>query len=104
MSYTLKMSGVIVGRSELETRDDLGHRASGAFRAGLGYELAQPVFDLYVGADGSAEGLTKYQKARDALRLELTSSSGAPVRFRELHIRREGDSLVLEIETDGPLV
>src|SRR5688572_8546954 len=41
MSYTLTMAGVIVGRSELEMRDAAARIARGAFRPGLGYELAQ---------------------------------------------------------------
>ena len=43
MSYTLRMSNVIVGRSELEERDATRHTARGAFRPGLGYDLVQPL-------------------------------------------------------------
>ena len=106
MSYTLTMSGVIVGRSELETRDAEAGVARGAFRPGLGYELAQPVFALYQGLGSDAEGLARYRKARDALRLNLTDSAGTSVSVRDLHIRpsTDGESsesgLVLEIVTD----
>ena len=110
MSFTVRMPGVIVGRSELETRDASRGVARGAFRPGLGYELTEPVFALYERAGNDAEALARYQKAREALRLELTDSSGAAVSTRSLHIRRaaaatSGDpALMLEIETDDPLV
>ena len=106
MSFTLTMSGVIVGRSELEMRDADARVARGAFRPGLGYELAQPVFALYQGLGSDAEGLARYRKARDALRLNLTDSAGTSVSVRDLHIRpsTDGESsesgLVLEIVTD----
>ena len=106
MSYTLTMSGVIVGRSELETRDAEARVARGAFRPGLGYDLAQPIFALYQGSGSDAEGLARYRKARDALRLNLADSAGVSVPVRDLHIRpsTDGESsesgLVLEIVTD----
>ena len=106
MSFTLTMSNVIVGRSELERRDPSRRTASGVFRPGLGYELAQPVFDLYDAAGGDPSGLARYRQARDALRLTLTSAGGSPVAVRALHVRRAagGESgkptLILEIETD----
>ena len=79
MSFTLTMSGVIVGRSELETRDPARRVASGVFRPGLGYELAQPVFDLYAAAGQDADALARYRTARDALRLQLADSSPVSV-------------------------
>ena len=106
MSFTLTMSGVIVGRSELEIRDAEAHVARGAFRPGLGYQLAQPVFALYLGPGSDADGLARYRRARDALRLTLADSAGGCVPVRDLHIRpsTDGDSsesgLVLEIVTD----
>jgi len=107
MSFTLTMSNVIVGRSELENRDPARRAATGVFRPGLGYDLAQPVFDLYDGAAGDPAALARYRQARDALRLTLASASGAAVAVRELRVRRTGDStaapsLILEIETDDP--
>ena len=106
MSYTLTMSGVIVGRSELEMRDAAARVARGAFRPGLGYELAQPVFALYHGSGSDPEGLARYRKARDALRLNLADSAGVSVPVRDLYIRPSTDGeasesgLVLEIVTD----
>lgn len=102
MSFTLSMSGVIVGRSELETRDASRKVASGTFRPGLGYELAQPIFALYDEAGVDADFLARYRNARDALRLELTDSSGARVSVRDVHIRGATNSLVIEIQTDDP--
>jgi hypothetical protein len=106
MSFTLKMSGVIVGRSELENRDASRRLASGVFRPGLGYDLVQPVFGLYETAAGDSDALARYRKSRDALRLELTDSSGTAVTVRELHIRqaRDAGSPILEVETDDPAV
>ena len=108
MSFTLTMSNVIVGRSELEHRDPERRLATGAFRPGLGYELAQPVFALYDAAAGDAAALARYRQARDALRLTLASASGAPVAVRDLRVRPADSDvsgkagLVLEIETDDP--
>ena len=106
MSFTLTMSGVVVGRSELEVRHVASSVALGAFRPGLGYELAQPVFELYSTAAGETDGLARYRTAREALRLTLADASGASVSIRELHIRprTEGEvsesGLVLEVVTD----
>lgn len=108
MSFTLTMSGVIVGRSELEVRDADRRTARGVFRPGLGYELAQPVFDLFDQAHGDAAALERYRRARDALRLELTDAGGAAIAVRDLHIRRNAGTPataaehVIEIESDDP--
>ena len=110
MSFTLTMSGVIVGRSELERRDPSARVASGIFRPGLGYELTEPIFALYTGRNGDAEGLARYREARRALKLLLTDSVGSPVTVRDIHIRSESTAgagaraLVLEVETDDPAV
>ena len=110
MSFTLTMSGVIVGRSELERRDPSARVASGIFRPGLGYELTEPIFALYTGRNGDAEGLARYREARRALKLQLTDSAGSLVAVREIHIRSDSTAgadakaLVLEVETDDPAV
>jgi hypothetical protein len=92
MRHTLRLHGVIVGHSELENVDpDLG-RAWGAFRAGLGYELVQPVFRLFAQAvpeDGSARDqalLERYYTARDALQFELQDANGRAIRTSAVHI------------------
>jgi hypothetical protein len=104
MSFTLTMSGVIVGRSELENRDASGRVASGVFRPGLGYELVQPVFALYDQAAGDGDALARYRKSRDALKLQLTDSLGAPMSVRDVRIEQTGGSLVLRVETDDPSI
>ena len=110
MSFTITMSGVIVGRTELEGRDPATRVIRGRFRPGLGYDLAQPVFALYDGARSDADALARYRKAREALRLQLTDAAGAPVSFRELHIQPNVDAkpgakeYVIEIESDDPLI
>ena len=105
MSFVLKMSGVIVGRSELEHRDATRHIASGSFRPGLGYELTQPVFALHEAAGDDPDALARYRKSRDALRLSLFDASGSAVTFRDLHIRENAaGSPVLEILTDDPAI
>jgi hypothetical protein len=110
VSFTLLMSGVIVGRSALETRDADRRVACGVFRPGLGYELAQPIFELYDNAGDDAEALARYRKARQALHLQLTSSSGIPVTVSDLHIRKDPSvnsskpALLLVIQTDDPTI
>ena len=110
MSFTLTMSGVIVGRSELEVRDAARHVALGAFRPGLGYDLVQPVFALYDGAAPDPEASRRYRKAREALRLNLADAFGTSVSIRDLHIRPRGEGeasesgLVLEVVTDDPRI
>ena len=90
MSFILRMSGVIVGRSELETRDAARSGvARGAFRPGLGYELAEPVFALFDSAGDDPEALARYRKAREALRLDARRTRQARRCMRNLHIRRE---------------
>jgi len=104
MSFILKMSGVIVGRSELENRDAARRLATGVFRPGLGYDLVQPIFELLETAGDSAEAMSRYRTSRDALRLQLIDSSGSALTVRELHIRRNGSTRapMLEVETDDP--
>jgi hypothetical protein len=108
MSYTLSMSNVRVGRSELEVRDADRRVARGTFRPGLGYELAQPVFELFQQSAGDASALDRYRRAREALRLRLTDASGAVIAVREVHIRRKTgstagtDEYVIEVESDDP--
>ena len=72
MSFTLKLHGVIIGRSDLEERDSEARTASGPFRKGAGYDLVEPIFDLRrAGADAE-----RYRKARDTLALTLYDDAG----------------------------
>ena len=107
MSFVLSMSGVIVGRSDLEHRDAERGLARGAFRPALGYELVQPVLDLYPGSAGDGEAMERYRRAREALRLRLVDGAGTPVTIRDVHITAvESGSPTsgyeIEIETDDP--
>lgn len=108
VSFTLSMSGVIVGRTDLESRDPTRRVVQGRFRPGLGYELAQPVFELYATARDDPASLERYRRARESLQLALTDVGGARVSFRELHIQRTATTspgstqYVIEIESDDP--
>lgn len=110
MSFTLTMSGVIVGRSDLERRDEGSRVARGAFRPGLGYDMTQPIFALFTARDGDPDALARYRKAKSALKLQLTDAAGTPIRVKELHVRPDPDvpagknALMLEVETDDPAV
>jgi hypothetical protein len=93
MRHTVKMHGIIVGHSELEhSEPDLG-RAWGVFRPGVGYELVQPIFQLFTEAVPMKGGepfddikLARYHAARDKLGLELVDGSGRSIRTSAIHI------------------
>jgi hypothetical protein len=89
MTYTLKLHGVTIGRSDLEQRAPAAQRAWGTFRRGGGYELVEPVF-LLRGTDPK-----RYAQARDALTLQLVDASDTLV---------ETSALDLEAGPDGALV
>jgi hypothetical protein len=100
MSFTLKLHGVVIGRSELDHRDDTTGVAWGEFRPGPGYDLVEPVFALRA-ADGDEE---RYRKARNALALELFDDRGALVPASRLEITAaESDrkTLVLRARMHG---
>lgn len=92
MRHTVRLHGVIVGHSELEHVDPDVRRAWGVFRPGLGYELVQPVFQLFAQAvprDGARKHqdlLDRYHQSRDALRLELQDEHGKTIRTSAIHI------------------
>ena len=104
MAYTLFMSGILVGRSELEQTDASRDRARGVFRPGLGYGLVQPIFSLRDSTEPAAR--SRYERARAALKLELTGPGGTPIATREIHIlagNERGDTaLELEVVTTDP--
>jgi hypothetical protein len=109
VSFTLKMRGVIVGRSSLERADASTRVATGAFRPGLGYDLVQPVFRLYAEAvpDPDAppvddEKLERFRAAAGRLGLELFDREGRRVETSSIHVfdyvvERGSDALVLEV-------
>lgn len=109
MRHTLRLSGVIVGHSELEHAEPELGRAHGSFRPGLGYDLVQPIFRLFAEAVPPSDAghrdedkLQRYYKARDALPLELQDAGGRPISTTTIHIvdyRSElgADSLELDV-------
>lgn len=93
MRHTVKLQNVIIGWSDLEERDRSLRRAWGRFRPGVGYELVQPVFQLFTEAvplpGGEAmdeEKLERYHSARDQLGLVLEDASGRPIVTSAIHI------------------
>ena len=95
--HTVKLRDVVVGWSDLEDADAAQGRARGRFRPGVGYDLVQPVFQLYaeaVPARGAAvrdeAKLERYRKSRDALGLSLEDDEGRVVRTSAIHIEDYG--------------
>ncbi len=78
MTYTLRLRGIIVGRSDLEHTGTTTSARSGEFRPGPGYELVEPLFQL------SGE---RRERALRALALELLDPTGAVVPTRTIDIR-----------------
>lgn len=106
MRHTVKLHSVIVGHSELETADASAGTASGVFRPGLGYELVQPVFQLFRDAVPMRGGeprdeitLARYYAARDKLGLSLVDAKGRRIETSVIHIADYSDqgSLMLEV-------
>jgi len=92
MRHTVRLHGVIVGHSDLEHAEPSLGRAWGVFRPGLGYELVQPVFQLFAQAvprDTSKKDqalLDRYHQSRDALNLELQDDRGRVIKTSVIHI------------------
>jgi hypothetical protein len=112
--HTVKLHGVTIGHSDLENVEPTLGRARGLFRPGLGYELVQPVFRLFVeavpapGADvADEEKLERYHRSRDALGLSLEDDTGRSIRTTAIHIsdysERRGGSIELEVLIADPL-
>ena len=97
MRHTVRLHGVIVGHSDLEKADPSSGRAWGVFRPGLGYELVQPVFQLFAQAvprDKSKKDqalLDRYHQSRDALNLELQDDRGRVIKTSAIHITDYAD-------------
>ncbi len=108
MRHTVKLHGVIVGHSELESADESLGRAWGVFRPGLGYELVQPVFLLFSeavpmpgGEPRDQEKLARYHAARDRLGLQLVDAEGRRIGTTTIHIAdytKGGGGGALELE------
>ena len=104
MRHTVKLHDVIVGHSELEhVQPELG-RAWGVFRPGLGYELLQPVFQLFReavpmrgGEPMDAPKLERFQAARDKLGLQLFAADGSLIPTSVIHIADYPAQLELDV-------
>ncbi|MDB4915460.1 MAG: hypothetical protein JWM95_3104 [Gemmatimonadetes bacterium] len=93
MRHTVKLAGVIIGYSELEESDASLGRAWGPFRPGPGYELVQPVFQLFReavpmrgGEPRDNDKLDRYHAARDTMGLSLVDDQGKVIRTSVIHI------------------
>ncbi|MDB4907897.1 MAG: hypothetical protein JWO05_2681 [Gemmatimonadetes bacterium] len=93
MRHTVKLQGITVGWSDLEDAEPSVGRARGVFRPGIGYDLVQPVFQLFrdaVPARGGAvadeELLARYHRSRDALQLTLEDGAGVAIATTAIHI------------------
>lgn len=91
--HTVKLHGVVIGWSDLETADPFAGTARGRFRPGVGYDLVQPVFHLYSeavpvrGAEVRDQAkLERYLRSRDALGLSLEDDQGRVIRSSAIHI------------------
>jgi hypothetical protein len=92
MRHTVRLHTVTIGHSDLEHADFALRHAHGVFRPGVGYDLVQPVFQLFakaVSRDGAtldAELLDRYHNARDAMKLQLVDGDGRPIVTSAIHI------------------
>jgi hypothetical protein len=91
--HTVKLKTVVVGWSDLEDADPFAGKARGRFRPGVGYDLVQPIFNLYAeavpvpGAEVQDQAkLDRYLKSREALGLSLEDENGRAVRTSAIHI------------------
>ena len=87
------LKGIAIGYSDLEEADPSLGRARGEFRPGAGYELVQPVFQLFTqavpapgGEVSDSEKLARYHRSRDALGLSLHDAAGRTVKTTTIHI------------------
>ncbi len=106
MSYTVRLHGIAVGRSDLSQVDAEAGFARGAFNPATGYQLVQDVFRLYAhavpetpGAVADPKKLQRYYKARDALQLEVIDPDGNVIPETTVHVyERVGGDDALELE------
>ena len=105
--HTVRLKDIVVGWSELEIAEPALGRARGLFRPGVGYDLVQPVFQLFSqavptpgGAAADPEKLERYHRSRDALGLSLEDEKGRAIRTSAIHILDypAGKDASLEVE------
>jgi hypothetical protein len=103
MSYTLRLKDIVIGWSDLESRDAATRVARGAFRPGIGYELVEPIFVLRPSDEAGPDLLereARYRRARDTLDLALYAPDGTEVDTARIDIMRDETStteLALEV-------
>ena len=106
--HTVRLHAIVIGYSELEVAEPELGRARGRFRPGVGYELVQPIFDLYReavptpgGAVADPDKLERYYKSRDALKLSLEDDASRAIRASAIHIadysHERGGSIEIEV-------
>ena len=106
--HTVRLKDIIVGWSDLEVAEPALGCARGRFRPGVGYDLVQPVFQLYsdaVPSPGAAatdqDKLDHYHRSRDLLGLSLEDDAGRAIRTSAIHIAdfsaKHGGSIELEV-------
>lgn len=111
--HTVTLHAVAVGYSDLEEIDPLQGVARGVFRPGIGYDLVQPIFRLFVEAVPTPGGdvvdrdkLERYHKSRDALALALEDDAGRRIRTSAIHIadysQRPNGRMSLEVLITDP--
>jgi hypothetical protein len=101
MPYTLKLKEIVIGWSDLETRDPGTRIARGAFRPGLGYDLVEPIFVLRPDNPNAPDALdreARYQRARNTLDLSLHAPDGTEIDTARIDIVKATDSTALLLE------
>jgi hypothetical protein len=94
--HTVRLKNIVVGWSDLEVAEPELGRARGRFRPGVGYDLVQPVFQLFADAAEDPEKLERYHRSRDALGLSLEDDKGREIHTSAIHIV-EGSTLEMEV-------
>lgn len=104
MRHTVKLRDVIIGHSDLEQTDASVGRAWGVFRPGFGYDLVQPIFQLFSEAVPVRGGevrdpgkLERYLAARDRLGLSLVNGEGEPIASSAIHIAEHDGTFELDV-------
>ena len=105
--HTVRLKDIVVGWSDLENADPALGRARGRFRPGVGYDLVQPVFQLYAEAVPTPGGdaldpdkLDRYHRSRDALGLSLEDAAGRAIPTSAIHIEDYSDSKAGSMELE----
>ena len=105
--HIVRLKDIIVGWSDLEVAEPSLGRARGRFRPGVGYDLVQPVFQLFAqavptpGGDAAdPEKLARYHKSRDALGLSLEDDAGRSIRTSAIHIVDYADEKKAPLEVE----